>query len=572
MITAVAEGMEAEFVAQFKPTYTAILKYIREMSINARLLLGAMLVILVMSLVFVADYAGTPDLVPLAVDLDQESRGRVVSFLESRQIRYRDQGGALMVPVEQRYVVLGELQNGDMISSDQIDFDQLIQQDSPFMSRWQNQKRWQVAKMNVVSRVISNMQGIRRATVVIDVPERMPGIGTLAILPSASVSVETDGTPLSQDKVDAIARNVARAQAGMKIEHVAITDLSSGRHYRARGDESVLASTYLEVQQNNEKKYLEKLQNALAYIPGVNVAVNVIADARAVRSQRTGYENPKIGVLEEESRTLSSTNTRGGPRQPGVEPNTGLDVSASAGATSSMSDERAASRTVPAFPKNSQEIVDGKGYALKINASIGIPKSYFVGLWRDQSDAGEDEMPDAAALDTIVQAETSRIEEQVRPLVDTGEIEGAVAGAVYVSMYNDVAVASAFGGNALGNWSHGGAPGAGPADVGGGLVKYVGLGGLAFISLAMMFMMVRKASFREQLPTAEEIVGVPPALTDEDSELVGEADESDTPMEGIEIDEESQRRQQMLQQINEAAREQPEETATILRKWIRDDA
>ncbi|MCA9296632.1 MAG: hypothetical protein KC983_08940, partial [Phycisphaerales bacterium] len=161
---------------------------------NARLLLGALFVILAMSLVLVAQYAGTADLVPLAVNLDTEARVNVINFLNSRQIRYEEKAGDLMVPIEQRYLVLGELQSGEMISGDQIDFDKLVQQDSPFMSRWQNQKRWLVAKMNVVSRIISNMQGIRRATVLIDVPESTPGIGKSFVPSTASVSLETDGT------------------------------------------------------------------------------------------------------------------------------------------------------------------------------------------------------------------------------------------------------------------------------------------------------------------------------------------------------------------------------------------
>lgn len=559
-------------MAQFKPTFTAILNSIRGLSMNARLLLGALFIILAMSLVLVGQYAGKPDLVPLAVSLDTEARVNVINFLNSRQIRYEEKAGDLMVPIEQRYVVLGELQSGEMISGDQIDFDKLVQQDSPFMSRWQNQKRWMVAKMNVVSRIISNMQGIRRATVLIDVPEHTPGIGRSFVPSSASVSVETDGTALSQDKVDAIARSVSRAQAGLKVENVAVTDLTTGRHHRARGDESILASNYLEVQQNNEKKYLTTIQDALGYIPGVNVTVNVVADAREVRSRRNDYDNPKLGVLAEESRATSSTNRRGGPRQPGVEPNTGLDVSASAENLSTSSDESSSTRTVPAFGNETFQIVDGKGYALKINATIGVPKSYFVGLWREQGGAERDAVPDPAALDAIAVAEISRIQSQIEPLIDTGEVEGAVKGSVNVSMFNDVAVAKAFGGTALGGWTGASEPGSnGIFDVGGGLVKYVSLGGLAFISLAMMFMMVRKAGYRDELPSAQELIGIPPALADLESELVGEAVESDTPMDGVEIDDETQRRQQMLEQINAAAEEQPEELAAILRKWIRED-
>ncbi|MEM7227927.1 MAG: hypothetical protein AAF432_03845 [Planctomycetota bacterium] len=558
-------------MAQFKPKYAAVVKQLQGMSMNARLLIGALVVILALSLILVADYAGRPDLVPLAVDLNPDSRAEVVNFLRTRQIRYREEAGDLMVPIEERYTVLSELQNGQMISSDQIDFDQLVQQDSPFMSRWQNQKRWLVAKMNVVGHVVSGMKGIRRATVLIDVPEYAPGIGRSYVAPSASVSVETDGTTLSQDTVDAIARMVAGAHAQLTVENVAITDLTTGKPYRARDDASLLTGNYLEVQQNNERMYFEKIERALGFIPGVNIAVNVIADAREVRSKRTDYENPKLGVLSEQSRNVNSLNQKNGPARPGMEPNTGLDLASSAGSQSSMSDEQSSTRSVPAFGNDTMHVIDGRGYALKINATIGVPKSYFVGLWRDQDGAAEGDVPDPAALQTIVDTETARIRAQVEPLIDTGEIEGAVQGMVSVSMYNDVAVAEAFGGTALGGWTGVPAGGDGSGVVGGSLVKYLSLGGLAVISLAMMFMMVRKAGYREELPSAEDIVGIPPALADLESELVGEAVESDTPMDGVEIDDDTQRRNQMLEQINDAAKEQPEEMAAILRRWIRDD-
>ena len=102
-----------------------------------------------------------------------------------------------------------------------------------------------------------------------------------------------------------------------------------------------------------------------------------------------------------------------------------------------------------------------------------------------------------------------------------------------------------------------------------GSVRSIGLGALALVSLLFMFMIVRRASHEEEMPTAEELVGIPPALTDENLDLVGEADESVAAMEGVEIDEKSVRRQQMLEQINELAMSSSDEAASLLRKWIK---
>ena len=57
----------------------------------------------------------------------------------------------------------------------------------------------------------------------------------------------------------------------------------------------------------------------------------------------------------------------------------------------------------------------------------------------------------------------------------------------------------------------------------GRLFKQAVLGGLAVLAMGMMFMLVRKAGKPAVLPTAEELVGVPPALNP-GSDVVGEAD------------------------------------------------
>ena len=103
-------------------------------------------------------------------------------------------------------------------------------------------------------------------------------------------------------------------------------------------------------------------------------------------------------------------------------------------------------------------------------------------------------------------------------------------------------------------------------------VKPIGLGVLAIVSLFFMFNIARKASTREDLPSAEELAGVPPKLESDDAEIVGEADEATPALEAMELDDESLRRAQMLEQLNELADREPAEIAGILRRWMRTTA
>ncbi len=123
-----------------------------------------------------------------------------------------------------------------------------------------------------------------------------------------------------------------------------------------------------------------------------------------------------------------------------------------------------------------------------------------------------------------------------------------------------------------GGGTRGGGDAGWTSPLGADLIKYVGLIGLALLSLAMMFLMMRKAGGHVELPTAEEIVGVPPPLPTDQSEVVGEAEESSPALEGVELDDKALRRQQMLSQVSEMVKQNPDEVANLLRRWIRVEA
>ena len=182
-------------------------------------------------------------------------------------------------------------------------------------------------------------------------------------------------------------------------------------------------------------------------------------------------------------------------------------------------------------------------------------------------------MPDEAAIAPVREEEVARIKKLVEPLITTDVADGAKKGTVEVSWDYDFSepapVATMAAG--LGDLVLGG--GGGGSGLGGnGLIKPIGLGILAVVSLFFMFNIAKKASARENLPTAEELAGVPPKLESDDAEIIGEADEASPALEGMELDDDSLRRAQMLTQLNELADRDPAEIAGILRRWMRTPA
>lgn len=544
-------------------TLENIKEQLRTLPPTARMLIGALVVILALTLFLVAQYSGKASLEPLGLqaNLSGDARARAIGHLQSRGIAYRERGGEILVPSEQRYAILAQLTDSDVITPEQINFDSLIENDSPFLSRWQNDRRWLIATMNVLSRTISNMDGIHRATVVIDEPRNPGGIGQAHIPASASVTVVTrGGEALTQSKVDAIAALVAGAHTKLKLEHVEVID-AAGRRHRARPDDSPNAMANLELQLSKERMVREKIEEALSYIPGVNVAVHVTVDTREIVQQKRTFDEPRLGVTGESNRTTSSSNQMMG-MEAGVRPNTGASIAPTAGRGSTMSDERSSASMIPAFGGVDARITDPRGLALQINATIGVPRSYFIRLYQNEHN-DEAAQPEPEALAALIADETARIRSQIEPLIDTRAVDGATTGSVVVSMNPDFALTSLYGSTDQS------VQGGFLVAMNDGMIQYIGLGTLALVSLGMMFMLVRRAGVQEE-PTPAELAGTPP-MPSVDVDLVGEALETASSMEGLEIDEEDHRRQQMLNQINDMAMQTPAEAASLIRRWVKSE-
>ena len=551
-------------------TFQSIGTQLKDLPSTAKMLIFSLMVILTLSLFLVAQFAGRPSMVPLPLDLDADGRTAVLAYLERAGIPHRERNGRLMVPAEREYTVLKQLTTGDVISSSDVDFSAIIKDTNPFLTKEQNRKRWLITKMNVLSMLIGQFSGIERATVVIDQPD-FRGFGSSHLTPTASVTVIPRGEGLSTRTIEAIADLVAGAQPGLKVSDVRVIDAKNGTSYTPRDDQNLTASRYLEVKQATERDVRATIENLLAPIAGVRVAVNAQVDIREVEQRLDRYEDPKVGPLSQSRRTLEST-SQSTSAEPGVRPNTGAAIAARGASGTQVTDESSRETTLPVFPRDARLITDPKGYALKINATILVPRSYFVARFRmDRNDP--EAVPNEAQLEPVVTSETARIKAMVEPLIDTAAYPEAQPGTVVVSMIFDMVTA---GGVAMPGVPATGMTGPPGALVVGGmntdLLKYILLAGLSLLSLGMMFLMVRKAGVQSKLPTAEEIVGVPPALPTDQSEIVGEAEESAPAMEGVELDDDTLRHKQMLGQISDMVKQNPDEVANLLRRWIRVEA
>lgn len=562
-----------------------------------KLLIGALVVIVIMSLLLVSMWTGQAKMQPVMPGVAIAEQQKAQAFLEGVGIKTKLTGGNVVVPADEVVRARSLLAESNQLPSDKaLFFETLLDRQSVFNSKQQNDQQYRIALMNELARMINGFKGVKTASVKIDVPEAQ-GLGRQVRQPTASVAVMTStGSAMPQGLVDAVGALVSGSLAGLEPRNVQILDLAAGRARRAQVQDDVSAATYMEHAARIEAETQRKIEDLLQYIPGVIVAVTAQVDVTRVTANVTTHMPEKKGsvsmIARETEETTNSTETKPGA-EPGPMSNQTADINrAGGGGEGSKSETTSTTREfMNSVGTRSETIVDPKGYPTRIAVSVNVPKGFVSGLVKSASAAT------TGAAGAAPAADTAPTDAQVRALFDsdvkpaiiatllphirtlmnaTGQtlaeeqLKTMAEDSIGVSLIPiDV---SGVGGVALagGGALAGGSGGLGSLlGTGSGMVQTVVLGALALVALAMMFAMVRKAGRQAATPTAEELVGLPPALELEShSDLIGEAGESETAMTGIEVDESALQSQKMLEQVGDLVSKDPEATARIINRWL----
>ena len=102
--------------------------------------------------------------------------------------------------------------------------------------------------------------------------------------------------------------------------------------------------------------------------------------------------------------------------------------------------------------------------------------------------------------------------------------------------------------------------------------KEIALGALALVSLFMVSNMVKKGS-PTPAPMMATVGGIgmaprSPSPLPGREEAVGEAMEGDPLLDGMELDEDSAKAQQMLNQVSALVEENPDAAANLVKRWM----
>ncbi len=557
------------------------------LSLSAKLLVGAVMVIALMSMVVVAGYSGRTTWVDLLPSGNAEQVVKAKKLMDEFRITYRPDGARLLVSPEDKYMILALLGEGGALGGDtSVLFANLISSQHWMNTKSQNDTIHNLALQGELAKVISKMRGVKSATVIIDAPD-ISGLGAAIRRPTASVAVVTNpGSALDQGRANAIAGLVSSAKAGLRLTDVKVIDQTTGRSFSVKSEDALDSTDYLDAVAKVEERVRTKLQESLAYVPGVIVAVTAQVD-----NTRRSYNETKIFAEGQGSVSVATKNEKDTKKitsgtsagEPGARPNVGTSLTDGQGG--GMKNDETKTTVESAFHpgKRVEQVIDGRGNPTRLTAMVSLPREYLAALVRQSKPApagGADAKPEEvtqAELDAKFKEEKVRLEADLGPLMAAAVVGTAAetpdaAKVVTVSMIpvpslNLTAFAGTASAGLLGAGSSAGSGGGVLSMLGADMIKNVVLGGFAVAAVGMMLMMVRKASRPLELPTAETIVGVPPALESE-ADIVGEADESQMAMEGVELPEDQVKTKKMLEQVQDMVKKNPADAAALLNLWL----
>ncbi len=573
---------------QLRRIMASINKQLRPTSAAAKMAIGAFALLFLALMFIVAERSSTPDMQELFPGMAANDQITAKNHLDSLGIKNELKGGKLMVPsADALHARAAIAESGQLPGDKTLIFDTLIASQSWTNSTQQNDQNFLIALQNELSTTIQHFHGVKTAKVIIDVPESV-GLGAAVRKPTASATIFTDtGQPMPQSMVDAVAGFIAGSRAGLDVSRVRVIDGSSHQFScRARSEEDSVSGTNLEQAAKVESQTREKVLDLLSYIPDVIVAVTAQVDVTRMTAQVQNYLPEGKGTVSLDKKTSDTSNIShesSGGAEPGPASNVAADINRGNTTTGSRTEvTESTSEKENHVGSRTESIIDPKGHPTMVAVSVNVPKG-FVAAQKPAPAAGT---PAGTAPTPITDADQdfqdirktiiASIKPQVRAMTvaangnsDPKAIEALVEQSISVSLIPDPPKS---GGTTqptsmLASFTGGGGGGGGALSLGSGLLDKAVLGLLGVVAMGMMVMMVRKAGKKAEIPSAEELVGLPPAL-EAQGEVIGEADEGEMAMPGIEVGEDEMQSQKMLEQVGELVTSSPEAAAKLVGRWI----
>lgn len=528
------------------------------LSVSQKMLTASLVAIMIMTILWWARYAGTAEMAPLLEqNLSQADIGRIQQALGGR-IKSQIVGGIIMVPADQKMQALAELAYAEALPSNiSSAWDEIAKQMSPWDPQSKTDTLMNRAKEQALSAMIGNyFPGVSSANVVIN-PVAMRMIGGDRS-PSATVLIKTR-SPLEDKAAGKIASSaasaVASAVSGLLPSKVTVLINGMRRKVQDPNDGSLVGADLYENIEKQEKHYSEEIER---FYPGAIVAIRVDLDNISANQTSITFD-PKNVIVKpriEESNTNSTSTPQPTQAEPGAGSNAPLTIGGNAPpqATAATSDvETTKTENTILASQTTENKINPGGKATVLSAAIRVPRSYFVTMFKADNPS-ETKEPDAGAVQKLFASQKPQIQEHVQRAVAIKSPEN-----ISIDMYYDDLTMVAGGKGAD-------APSGTVGVMLSGHVKEIGVGLLALVSLFMVSSIVKKGT---PPPTVipEPVVKETPRLAFGE-DIAGIVGDGAATLDAMEVDDDSIKSQQMVEQVATMVKENPDAAANLVKRWL----
>ena len=527
------------------------------LSASQKMLSGALLVIMLMTLYWWTLFAGKAEMAPvLDQGLSANDIAGITVRLRGLGIQYEVNGDRILIPIDRRDEVLADLAYAQALPRDTDSaFNQQLAKSNPFQTSVITNVMINEAKQMTLSSILRRFPRVADARVVIDAKrERGPN----GVEPSAMVFISMRPSEVADGRlVNAVADLVSGAVANLKRSKVNVIIDGSSHPVRDRDSQAIGGDDYLAYRQSAEKYFTDRVADMLRFIDGAMISVSVlpITESKESIERKVDPKNVVQAIQSEETQTDETQSAQSSGGESGVISNGAISLNDGSAPEVNKSNSETAKTT---FKTDSgyEDIkrVDRGGSLVVTACSVLIPRSHFVKVYKRNTNTMDSE-PDAAALEPFIAAEVQRLKPGVMRCLGL-EAETAV----HVDVYTDLApVAAAVAPMAAGA--------AGALSLG-GHVKEIILGALALVSLLMVAGMVKKGTPAPAVAVAQAALSRQTVQLAGGEEVIGEAADGLPTLDAMEVDEDSMKAGQMVTQVAQLVGENPDAAANLVKRWL----
>jgi flagellar M-ring protein FliF len=300
----------------------SLLELWKQLGLNQRVSLFVAALAVTGGLVAVVLWSHRPNYQLLYSRLSEKDATAIIGQLETQNIPHEVSAGgtAVSVPSDQVYKLRMDLAAKGLPGGDGVGFE-IFDKGQFGLSDFVQRTNYLRAVQGELARTIMQLQGVHAARVMIVQPENRLLLTDQSVKSTASVFVDTGGSQLAIDQVNAIRHLVANSVQGLALDQVAVVDNRGRTLSEGLKQDPTLgaASSQIRYREQVESYFARKVESMLAAVIGpgnavVRVSADIDTDATTLMSEKFDPESAVVRsqTITDDTSTTAESRTSGG--------------------------------------------------------------------------------------------------------------------------------------------------------------------------------------------------------------------------------------------------------------------